>query len=134
LLKNGLQSGAVKTARLLTLIGSIVLFASGLFHSAGYAMITSSLAKDPIQNELAGILKACWFLFSVEMLALAIIAFLARSVDRGGPIVLLCAAANATNALLLLHFLGFFIGVYLAGVVAVLFFIGGYLQIKAASG
>ncbi|HXL20866.1 MAG TPA: hypothetical protein VOA78_00240 [Candidatus Dormibacteraeota bacterium] len=121
----------MKTARLITLIGSIVLLASGLFHATGYAMITSFLAKDPIRQDLASILKASWLLFSVEMLALAIIAFLARSLDRGGPIVLLCAAANAVNGFLLFHFLGPFIGVYLVAVVTLLFLIGGYLQTNA---
>lgn len=123
----------MKTARWVTLVGSLVLFASGIFHSTGYPMITNSLAKEPIRPHLASILKACWLAFSVELLALAVIAFVARSLDRGGPIILLCAAANAVNSFLLFHFLGLFIGVYLVSFVTVLFLIGGWLQIKAAS-
>jgi hypothetical protein len=123
----------MKTARLITLIGSLVLFASGIFHSTGYSMITNSLTKEPIRPELANILKACWLAFSVELMGLAVIAFAARSLDRGGPIVLICAAASAANGLLLFHFLALFIGTYLVSIVTVLFFIGGWLQIKAAS-
>ena len=122
----------MKNARLITLIGSVVLFASGILHGTGYAMITESLAKDPTSAQLASILKACWLAFSIEMVALALIAFVARSLDRGGSIVLLCAAATAANGFLLFHFLGPFIGVYLVAVVAMLFFVGGYLQVKAS--
>jgi hypothetical protein len=52
-LKTGLPSRGMKTAHLLAPIGSVVLFMSGLFYSTGYAMISSSLAKDPIRHELA---------------------------------------------------------------------------------
>jgi hypothetical protein len=122
----------MKTARLITLIGSVVLFASGILHSTGYPKIASALAKNPTSPMLASVLKTCWITFSVEMVVLAVIAFVARSLDRGGSIVLLCAAANAANGFLLFHFLGPFIGVYLVAAVTLLFFVGGYLQIKAS--
>ena len=122
----------MKTARLTTLIGSVILFASGILHSTGYPKVISALAKNPTSPVLASVLKACWITFSVEMVALAVIAFVACSLDHGGSIVLLCAAANAANGFLLFHFLGPFIGVYLVAVVTLLFFVGGYLQVKAS--
>jgi hypothetical protein len=122
----------MKNARVITLIGSMVLFASGILHWTGYPKVTSALAENPTSPMLASVLKTCWITFSVEMVALALIAFVARSLDRGGSIVLLCAAANAANGFLLFHFLGAFIGVYLVAAITLLFFVGGYLQVKAS--
>lgn len=123
----------MKTARLLTLLGSLVLFADAIFHGLGYFQVTSALAMETLRRpQLAAIFKACWLAFSILMAALALIALVARSLERGGPIVLLCAAANAINGFLLFHFLGLFIGVYLVSIVTVLFFAGGYLQVRAS--
>ena len=77
-----------------------------------------------------GILKASWLTFSVQFLALAVIAFLARDAERGARVVLLCAAFIALDDLICFYFLGPFIGVYLLSTVAVLFLIGGWLQAK----
>ena len=123
----------MKAARLFTLLGSIVLFASAVFHGLGYFQVTSALAMETLRRpQLAGLFKACWLTFSIAMAALALIALVARSIERGGPIVLLCAAANAVNGFLLFHFLGLFIGFYLVTIVTVLFFAGGYLQVRAS--
>jgi hypothetical protein len=77
-----------------------------------------------------GILKGCWLAFSGEMVALAVIAMVASGVERGGWIVLLCAATMIFNVGLLLHFVGPFIGVYISAVVGVFFLAGGLLQMK----
>jgi hypothetical protein len=69
--------------------------------------------------------------FSIELLVLALIAFIARSMPRGGAIVLFCGLAVAACGGVMLHFLGPFIGVYLMSVDAVLLLIGGYLQSRA---
>jgi len=66
----------------------------------------------------------------VRPFVLGIIAFVAGKRERGGGIVLLCAASTGVTALLLLVFLGPFVGVYLTGAVTVLFLIGGWLQQK----
>jgi hypothetical protein len=123
----------MKTARLLTLLGSLVLLGSAIFHGVGYFQVTGALAMETLRRpQLAGIFKACWLTFSIAMAAFALIALVARSLERGGPIVLLCAAANAVNGFLLFHFLGLFIGVYLVSIVTVLFLVGGYLQVRAS--
>jgi hypothetical protein len=75
-------------------------------------------------------MKALWLAFSVEFFILAVIAFLARTMDRGGRIVLLCAASTAASAMLLFHFLGLFPAVYLFTIVTLLFLAGGLLQTK----
>ena len=79
---------------------------------------------------LDGILKSTWLTFSLQLMVLAVIAFVASRNERGGWIVLLCAASTGLTGLILLRFLGPFIGVYLTVVVVLLFLIGGWLQVK----
>jgi hypothetical protein len=121
---------AMKNARLFTTLGSIVLFGSALFHASGYIMISRGIQAAGIHPPMDGILKASWLTFSVQFLALAVIAFLARDFARGGRIILLCAAFIALDDIICLYFLGRFIGVYLLSIVTVLFVIGGWLQSK----
>lgn len=123
----------MKNARLVTAIGSVVLFASAIFHGTGYIPLAHRIQAAAIPSPLDGILKASWLTFSVQFLALAVIAFLARKMERGGWIVLLCAAFLAVDAIILLCFLGPFVGVYLLAVVIALFLIGGWLQTKQSA-
>lgn len=124
----------MKTARLITLIGSIVLFLTGCLHGVGYIKIARDLPNEHMSAVAASILKTCWLTFSVALIALAIIAFLARTMQGGGSLVLVCALASAANGLLMFHFLGPFIGVYLVVAVTLLLLVGGYLQMKASPG
>jgi hypothetical protein len=121
---------AMKNARWFTALGSFVLFASAIFHGTGYIPLVRRIQAAAIPVPLDGILKASWLTFSVQFLALAVIAFLARKMEHGGWIVLFCAAILAVDAIILLGLLGPFIGVYLLTVVTVLFLIGGWLQVK----
>jgi len=121
----------MKFARWLTPLGSLVLLGSAIFHASGYIWLVhriESEAKLPAGME--GVLKASWLLFSVEMFFLAVIAFLARNMEKGGRIVLLCGACTGLSALLLLRFVGAFIGVYLLAAVTLLLVLGGTLQAK----
>jgi peptidoglycan/LPS O-acetylase OafA/YrhL len=123
----------MKTARTVTLIGSIVLLVAGCMHGIGYIKLLEGLKTEQLAPETANILKTCWLSFSVELIALAVIAFIARSLERGGGVVLLCALANAANGWLMLHFLGPFIGVYLVTIVMLLFLAGGLQQVKSTT-
>jgi len=77
-------------------------------------------------------LKTIWLGFSVQLIAVAIIAILARSFERGGGIVLFCASTVAVNGALMLFFLGPFIGFWMVVVDTLLLGLGGYLQVKAS--
>lgn len=120
----------MKTTFWLTLLGSLLLIATAIFHSTGYVPLLRRIEAGAIRPPLDGVLKSLWLTFSVQLLALAVIAFLARGMDRGGRIVLLCAASTGVTALLLLRFLGPFLGVYLLAAVALLFLFAGWLQAK----
>lgn len=121
----------MKAARLLTLLGSIATFLTGCLHSLGFPDILARVQRESLDAETSAILKTCWLTFSVELLFLGILAFLARSMQRGGAIVLLCGLAVAACAGLMLYFLGPFIGVYLMSADAVLLLLGGCLLWKA---
>jgi hypothetical protein len=121
----------MKSTRWITPLGSFVLLASAVFHGSGYSWLVHRIdAGAMVPPPLDGIMKASWLLFSVELFFLAAIAFLARDMERGGRIVLLCGACTGVSALLMLRFLGAFPGVYLLAVVTLLLVLGGTLQAK----
>jgi hypothetical protein len=64
------------------------------------------------------------------MVALSVIAVVASRLEKGGSIVLICAATMIANAALLLHFMGPFFGVYVSVFVALFFLAGGWMQTK----
>ena len=107
-----------------------MLLGSAILHSSGYIQLVHRIEASGIQFSLAGILKAFWWILAVYFMTLAVIAFLASRMGRGGGIVLWCAASAGVSTLLLFCFLGGFPGAYLLAVVTVLFLIGGRLQSK----
>lgn len=120
----------MKTGRWLTGIGSAVLFLTGIGHGFRIADVQKMIVASGMKAPLDAILKGCWLAFSGEMVALAAIAVVASRLEKGGTIVLICAATMIGNAALLLHFMGPFFGVYVSAVVAVFFLAGGGLQTK----
>ena len=123
----------MKTGRWLTWIGSAVLFLTGLGHGAKFAHLQGMIQASGLKAPLDGIVRACWLVFSGEMVAIAVIATVASGMERGGRIVLICAATMILNGALLFHYLGLFIGVYVTLAVAILFLAGGWMQAKAAA-
>ena len=122
----------MKAARLITLLGSIVLAGAAAFHSSGYTRaVLPLIQKNGMTWPASGVFKALWLAFSVLLLALAVIALLARDLEGGGAIVLVTAAANAVCVVMTWHFLGLFIGVYLLSAVTILLGIGGAMQAGA---
>ena len=123
----------MKMGRWLTWIGSVILFLTGLGHGAKFAQLQGMIQASIIKAPLDGIMRACWLVFSGEMVALAVIAMVASGMERGGRIVLICAATMILDGVLLFRFLGPFIGVYVTVAVAILFLAGGWMQAKAAA-
>jgi hypothetical protein len=120
----------MKTGRWLTGIGSVILFLTGIGHEALVVQVQKMIVESGMKAPLDAILKASWLAFGGEMVALAVIAMVASGVDRGGRIVLVCAATMIVNAAMLFHFLGPFFGVYVSVIVGLLFLAGGWLQSK----
>jgi hypothetical protein len=124
----------MKPMRWITPLGSLVLLASSILHAGGYSRLVHRIeAGAMLAPPLDGIVKALWLLFSLELFFLAVISFLARNMERGGRIVLVCGACTGVSALLMLRFLGGFAGVYLLAAVTLLLVLGGTLQAKDPS-
>ncbi|MHB8499896.1 MAG: hypothetical protein ACYDCG_08880 [Candidatus Acidiferrales bacterium] len=123
----------MKTGRWLTWIGSVILFLTGIGHGSKFAQLQGMIQASSIKPPLDGIARACWLVFSGEMAAIAVIATVASGMERGGRIVLICAATMILDGALLFRFLGPFIGVYVTAAVAILFLAGGWMQAKAAA-
>lgn len=123
----------MKTGRWLTWIGSVILFLTGIGHGTKFAQLQGMIQASSFKAPLDGIVRACWLVFSGEMVAIAVIAVVASGMERGGRIVLICAATMILDGVLLFRFLGPFIGVYVTVAVAILFLAGGWMQAKAAA-
>jgi hypothetical protein len=123
----------MKTGRWLTGIGSIVLLLTGIGHGTRIVDLQKMIVDSGMQAPLDAILKACWLVFSVEMVALAVIAMVASWMAGGGRIVLICAATMIMNAALLLHFLRPSFPFYVSLTVAVFLLAGGWMQSKHAA-
>jgi hypothetical protein len=123
----------VKTARLFTSLGSIVLVISAIFHFSGYPRLLQWIEQGSVHAPLDGLLKASWLLLSVQFLITGVMAFYGCLIARGGKIVLLCASYSGVTAVILLQFLGLFSGVLLLLVVTNFLAIGGWLQTKQRS-
>jgi len=122
----------MKTGRWVTGIGSVVLFLTGIGHGAKFGELQGMIAASVMKAPLDGIARACWLVFSGEMVGLAVIATVASMMAGGWRIVVICGLTMVLDAGLLLHFLGPFVGVYVSAVVAVLYLAGGFLQRKPA--
>ena len=120
----------MKMGRWLTGIGSVILFLTGIGHGTRIVQVQKMIVESGMKAPLDAILKGCWLVFAGEMVALAVIAMVASRLEKGATIVLICAATMIANAVLLLHFVGLFFGVYVSAVVALFFLAGGGLQIK----
>jgi len=123
----------MSAARWCTGIGSVILGLFGIGHGTRLVQVEQMMTAGGVKAPLDGLVKASWLIFSVEMIVVAIIAVVASRIQRGGPVVLLCAAMNAANGLLVWHFFGLFIGVYAVIVVAILYLAGGLLQRSGAA-
>ena len=129
----GHKEWRMKAARWFTLLGSLALIGTAIFHTTGYAPVLRRLEAAAIPPLLEGVFKALWLMLSVLLLGLAVIALLGRGMGGGGWIVLVCAASTGVSALLALHFIGLFPGFYMLAVVTVLFLVGGWMQCKNAN-
>jgi hypothetical protein len=123
----------MKTGRWLTGIGSIILLLTGIGHGTRIVDLQKMIVDSGMQAPLDAILKACWLVFSVEMVALAVIAMVASWMAGGGRIVLICAATMMVNAVLLLHFVGPSFPVYVSATVAAFLLAGGLIKSKPAA-
>jgi hypothetical protein len=127
------MGGIVKIARLLIVVGSVVLFLTALLHGSGYAEISRVVEMSGMKLFLIGAFKALWLMFSIHLLVLSAIFIVASQTPKGRRLVLLCTLIPAFDTVLLFHFVGAFIGTIALAVATLLFLVGGFLLPQAAA-
>jgi hypothetical protein len=103
----------MKSARLLVLLGSTVMFLGGLAHGLGYLKLFPTVAASNLAPELVGALRCVWLVFSAHSLLLApALVWISR---RPGSRSLLryLALIPLVDAVLMFHFVGLFAGFYI---------------------
>lgn len=108
----------------------MLLFALGALHETRLPQVEKMIAESGMQGLAAGMFKGCWLVFGAEQLALAVIAFVASGMEKGARFVLICAAAMALNAAILLWAVGPAVPVDITVVLTLMFLVGGSLQAR----
>ena len=119
----------MKLARLLILLGSIVMFVGALLHIVGGSVgVFPVLAKAGIEPRIAAAIKCVWLVVSAHGLLLApALVWISR---RPGTRSLLryLALIPAVDAVLMFYFVGFFSGFYIVSTSALLLLAGAWLM------
>lgn len=124
----------MKLGRVFTGVGSLGLFIVGILHARKLPLLQEMIRANAVQAPLDGIASGSFLIFSGEMVAIAMIAFLASRIQNGARIVLICGLVMAADAALLLKFVGVFSGVYICAVVMAMFLAGAFFQGRESAG
>ena len=116
----------MRFARSLVALGSLILFATALLHGSGYATLSGKMENSNAAPFLVSAFKAVWLMISAHLIVLSAVLVTASHTPIGKPVVLLGALIPALDTMLLLHFLGAFIGVYSLAVATLCLLVGGF--------
>ncbi len=103
--------------KILGIGGSLLLVATAALHLSGYGELAKQLQPTPVPEFWRAAIKATWVFFSVELVIVAA-AVAAQFVQRGAAnraVLLVCIALLVGTLLILLVWLGFFIGTVAIG-------------------
>jgi len=101
-----------RLARILVLLGAIVVFATAVFHGTGYRPLTDALTGTELDEFFKRGLPALWLMFSFQLVALALAGtwVALRSPPGARAVLALSAALLAIDVLLLAIYVGLFSG------------------------
>jgi hypothetical protein len=111
----------------LVLAGSAVLVLSALLHGSGYVKVTRAMAKSDAAENLVAAFKALWLMYSFHLALLGIVFYEASRAGRARRLVLLGALITASDAVIMFHFIGVFIGTIALTAATLLLLAGGFL-------
>jgi hypothetical protein len=117
----------MKLAHWLILLGSIVLFASGLVHLLGYPHIFPVLVSAGVDLRLIGAIKTLWLSFTVEFVILSPAFVWISRLPRGRNLLLFLTLIPLMNAFLMYYLIGPFIGAHMVLAGALLLLLGAWL-------
>ncbi len=114
-------------ARYLILAASIVLLCTGLVHLLGYTYVIPILAKSTVPPGIVSTIKGLWLSYAAHLVLLSVaIAWISR-LHRTRSLLLFLVLIPFADAILMYHFIGFFIGFYAVSAAALLLLIGAWL-------
>jgi len=125
----------MKLARLLILLGSIVMFAGALLHIVGGSLgVFPVLAKTGMDARVAGAIKCVWLVVSAHGVLLApALVWISRRPGTGSLLRYL-ALIPTVDAVLMFRFVGLFSGFYIVAGCAVLLLAGAWLMPSEEAG
>jgi hypothetical protein len=124
----------MKIGRWLIVAGSVVLVLSALLHGSGYLKVTGGLAKSDAALNLVAAFRALWMMYSFHLALLGAVFYEASRTARARLLVLLGALIPASDAVLMFHFLGVFMGTVALAVATLLLLAGGFLLKEHTTG
>jgi hypothetical protein len=119
-----------KAARVLIVLGCIVLFANAALHCiAGYLHLSQALGPSNLPASLKPGLESVFFLAGWDWIAIAIIVLIAAfsGAQARKAILIFCAVALFVSAGIVFHFLGWFIADETLAAAALLILFGALL-------
>jgi hypothetical protein len=124
----------MKLGRLFILLGSIVMFVGALLHIVGGSLgVFPVLAKAGVDPRVAGAVKCVWLVVSAHgvLLAPALVWISRRPGTRS--LLRYLALIPIVDAVLMFGFVGFFAGLYIVSVSAILLLAGAWLMPREQS-
>jgi hypothetical protein len=119
----------MKLARLLILLGSIVMFVGALLHIVGGSMgVFPVLQKAAIEPRIASAIKCVWLVVSAHGVLLAPALVWISRLPRMRSLLRYLALIPLVDASLMLYFVGPFVGFYLVAASALLLLAGAWLM------
>jgi hypothetical protein len=122
----------MRLGRSLIIAGGVVLLVAGLLHAYAYRFVVPKFASAlASQLELPGVFKSLWLSFSAQWVLIGLLVLWMTRLSVARSVFLLCGLIPAVASLLMLHYIGIFIGSVILAVAASLIIVGSLLTPRA---
>jgi hypothetical protein len=129
------MSRRMKLSRWMSGAAGIIMIAMAALHAIGYKPLAEQLGSSGIQSAWLGGVKGLWLVFSFHLVILGVL-FVAAALAPGWiskPILIIAGLAPAVDTVVLLVFVGIFVGTVSLGLAALLICGSVILRPSAAS-
>jgi hypothetical protein len=123
-------TGRNKAARVLVVLGALVLFVSATVHGVAYLKVFSpAIGASNMQATFQSVGRVAFLLMGCDWIVIAIVALVATFGDARlrKALVLICGVAMLAETALTVAFVGFFIGNEMIGSAGLFLLVGGLL-------
>ncbi len=124
------EVGRNKAARVLVVLGAIVLFVSAAVHCAAYLKVFSpTVGRSNLQATFQSVSRVAFLLMAWDWIVIVVVALVATFGETRlrKALVLICGLAILAETALTVAFVGFFIGNELIGSAGLFLLVGGLL-------